>query len=190
MNVATSMTLPSAAYASTPVGCASAAMSGGLPPSMRVLSTVSWLEPMLSTWIVMPVAAWKSLIAARSLRPRRRSTASGSRPSCRRTACQRRGPCPARCSRWASPGRRRRRHRRSPPGIAPGRCRHRRRAPWRPLPALPAALPSDFGSCLSSVRGRTSPTRIASTDRHASRIRFGTVHHLSSDLACLLSLSM
>ena len=39
-------------------------MSGGLPPSTRVLSTVSWLEPMLSTWIAMPVAAAKSLIAA------------------------------------------------------------------------------------------------------------------------------
>ncbi len=64
MNVARSMTLPSFAYASTPVGCASAAMSGGLPPSIRVLSTVSWLEPMLSTWTAMPVAVWKSLIAA------------------------------------------------------------------------------------------------------------------------------
>ena len=31
-------------------------MSGGLPPSIRVLSTVSWLEPMLSTWTAMPVA--------------------------------------------------------------------------------------------------------------------------------------
>jgi len=38
-------------------------MSGGLPPSIRVLSTVSWLEPMLSTWIVMPVAFEKSAIA-------------------------------------------------------------------------------------------------------------------------------
>jgi len=63
MNVATSMTLPSAAYASTPVGWASAAMSGGWPPSMRVLSTVSWLEPMLSTWITMPVALAKSAMA-------------------------------------------------------------------------------------------------------------------------------
>ena len=44
-------------------------MSGGLPPSMRVLSTVSWLEPMLSTWIVMPVAAAKSLIAAANPSP-------------------------------------------------------------------------------------------------------------------------
>ena len=61
---AMSLTLPSAAYASTPVGWASAAMSGGLPPSIRVLSTVSWLEPMLSTWIAMPVAEAKSLIAA------------------------------------------------------------------------------------------------------------------------------
>jgi len=26
---------------------------------MRVLSTVSWLEPMLSTWILMPVAVAK-----------------------------------------------------------------------------------------------------------------------------------
>ena len=39
-------------------------MSGGLPPSMRVLSTVSWLEPMLSTWIAIPVALAKSAIAA------------------------------------------------------------------------------------------------------------------------------
>ncbi len=38
-------------------------MSGGLPPSIRVLSTVSWLEPMLSTWTAMPVAVWKSSIA-------------------------------------------------------------------------------------------------------------------------------
>ena len=38
-------------------------MSGGWPPSTRVLSTVSWLEPMLSTWTLMPVAAWKSLMA-------------------------------------------------------------------------------------------------------------------------------
>ena len=62
-SAAMSWSLPSSAYASTAVGCASAAMSGGLPPSIRVLSTVSWLEPMLSTWTAMPVAVWKSLMA-------------------------------------------------------------------------------------------------------------------------------
>ena len=39
-------------YASTAEGCASIARSGGAPPSMRVLSTVSWLEAMLSTWTI------------------------------------------------------------------------------------------------------------------------------------------
>ena len=39
-------------------------MSGGLPPSIRVLSTVSWLEPMLSICTAMPVAVTKSAIAA------------------------------------------------------------------------------------------------------------------------------
>ena len=36
---------------------------------MRVFSTVSWLEPMLSTWILMPVAAAKSAIAAAKFVP-------------------------------------------------------------------------------------------------------------------------
>ena len=36
---------------------------------MRVLSTVSWLEPMLSIWIVMPVALAKSATAAAKLVP-------------------------------------------------------------------------------------------------------------------------
>ena len=51
------------------VGWASIARSGGLPPSMRVFSTVSWLEPMLSTWILMPVAVAKSATAAAKLVP-------------------------------------------------------------------------------------------------------------------------
>ena len=36
---------------------------------MRVLSTVSWLEPMLSIWIVMPVAVAKSATAAAKFVP-------------------------------------------------------------------------------------------------------------------------
>ena len=51
------------------VGWASIARSGGLPPSMRVFSTVSWLEPMLSIWILMPVAVAKSATEAAKLVP-------------------------------------------------------------------------------------------------------------------------
>ena len=51
------------------VGWASNARSGGLPPSIRVLSTVSWLEPMLSIWILMPVALAKSASDAAKLVP-------------------------------------------------------------------------------------------------------------------------
>jgi hypothetical protein len=69
INVDTSTTLPSAAYARIGVGCASMARSGGVPPWIRVLSTVSWLEPMLSTWILMPVAVAKSASAAAKLVP-------------------------------------------------------------------------------------------------------------------------
>ena len=36
---------------------------------MRVFSTVSWLEPMLSIWILMPVAVAKSATAAAKLVP-------------------------------------------------------------------------------------------------------------------------
>ena len=44
-------------------------MSGGLPPSIRVFSTVSWLEPMLSIWTLMPVAAAKSATEAAKFVP-------------------------------------------------------------------------------------------------------------------------
>ena len=39
-------------------------MSGGAPPSIRLLRTVSWLEGTLSIWIVMPVAFAKSATEA------------------------------------------------------------------------------------------------------------------------------
>ena len=51
------------------VGWASIARSGGCPPWMRVRSTVSWLEPMLSIWTLMPVAVAKSATAAAKLVP-------------------------------------------------------------------------------------------------------------------------
>ena len=50
-------------------GWASIARSGGAPPSMRVRSTVSWLEPMLSTTTSMPVAASNGASAAAKLSP-------------------------------------------------------------------------------------------------------------------------
>ena len=63
MIVATSMRLAGRAVGQDRRRLGELRESGGLPPSMRVFSTVSLLEPMLSIWILMPVAAAKSATA-------------------------------------------------------------------------------------------------------------------------------